>query len=696
MLRAGTAEFCLPGLSRPTFSLPHVPTFDLPPPLRPRTSFVRTLRCAGLLCLALVLGGCAGVTVSSVSPRDYLAARRGDALTTGRLSPASEEVLRVIGTDGDDCEQDEAACRAALMASTGIDEEQRLSTLSELWLLAALQTEGERRADAPASEDEQLGAWLEAARHAWAYLFFTPRGPDERAFEDRQTQVRDYYNFATQQALAGMFRRYQRAVDADGHGPAPDTLLQWGGWRVQSDASDLRLPSDAPLPHALIAASTLRFSGLRNTYRRDGFGAELVTVMQAPAGPDPDTGRRRTAIEAASEDALPFREMPYPSVTALLRFSGKTLGEVLRTRDVQVSLYDPHHTARVDLAGRHVPLAGNFTAGYGLWLARSEFALQALRTLLGQEDGLAAPRIHLMQPYDPARRTIVMLHGLASSPEAWINVANEVLGDERLRQNYQVWQVYYPTNMPLWANRQAIQEALERTIAHFDPAGTAPASRDMVLVGHSMGGVLARLLVSESGDTLWKMLLAQHPMSAEDQDALRPELDPFLRFRPLPQVGRAIFIAAPHRGTPFANQRLSRWFSNLVTLPLAVLERFSDVTRRLARTAAPEGEGVVRLPNSIDNLSDTDPFVQAASELPIAPRVPYHSIMGREAPEGALAASSDGIVPYASAHLEGAVSERVVPSGHSVQEQPAAILEIRRILRDSLPPASAAGAPGSQ
>ncbi|AVS96259.1 esterase/lipase family protein [Paracidovorax avenae] len=655
--------------------------------------------CATLLCLAALLAGCAGVTVSAVSPRDYLAQRRGDVLTTGRLSEASEEVLRVLGTDGDACDQDMPACRQMLAASTGVDEEQRLSTLAELWLLAALRASGDRRTtgpgtEAPANEDQQLDAWLESARHAWAYLFFTPRGPEARAFEDRQTQVRDYYNFATQQALAGMFSRYRRAVAAEGGELAPGRRLQWGSWRVRSDTSDLRLPSGAPEPSELIAASTLRFSGLRNTYRRDGFGAELVTAMQ-PAGDAPlPRGPRRSALQVASEAEQPFREMPYPAATALLRFDGSTLGEVLETHDVQVELYDPYHTAQVVLAGRQVPLAGNFTAGYGLWLARSGFAVQAMRSLLGMEDGLSAPRIHLMQPYDPSRRTIVMLHGLASSPEAWINVANEVLGDETLRQNYQVWQVYYPTNLPLWVNRQAIEDALERTIAHFDPTGTAPASRGVVLVGHSMGGVLARLLVSDSGDALWDTLLAEHPLSLEDRQALQPELDPLLRFHALPQVGRAIFIAAPHRGTPVARHRITRWLSNLVTLPLATMERFADVTRRLSRTEAPEGgSSVVRLPNSIDNLSDTDAFVQAAARLPVSPRVPYHSIMGRESADGPLSASTDGVVPYASAHLEGAVSERIIASGHSVQEQPGAILEIRRILRAHLAahPAGSAG-----
>ena len=102
----------------------------------------------------------------------------------------------------------------------------------------------------------------------------------------------------------------------------------------------------------------------------------------------------------------------------------------------------------MSLGGISVPLAANFTSGYGLWLARSGFATQALRNAIGTSDGLAEPHIYLLQPYDPDRRIIVMLHGSASSPEAWINTANEVLGDEVLRRGYQIWQVYYPTNAP--------------------------------------------------------------------------------------------------------------------------------------------------------------------------------------------------------------------------------------------------------
>ncbi|MGF6416155.1 hypothetical protein [Paraburkholderia sp. MM5482-R1] len=89
----------------------------------------------------------------------------------------------------------------------------------------------------------------------------------------------------------------------------------------------------------------------------------------------------------------------------------------------------------------------------------------------------------MMQPFDPNRRIILMLHGLASSPEAWVNVANDIQGDEVLRQHFQVWQVYYPTNVPILVNLARIRRATQQTLAHFDPDGTAPASHGMVLIG---------------------------------------------------------------------------------------------------------------------------------------------------------------------------------------------------------------------
>jgi pimeloyl-ACP methyl ester carboxylesterase len=215
------------------------------------------------------------------------------------------------------------------------------------------------------------------------------------------------------------------------------------------------------------------------------------------------------------------------------------------------------------LRGQRAPLAANFTAGYGVWLARANFNRQSLRSLLGREGGIDRPHVYLMQPYDPNRRIIVMLHGLASSPEAWVELANEILGDEALRQHYQIWQVYYPTNMPVALNHAMIRRALGDTLTHFDPSGQAPASSDLVLVGHSMGGVIARLMVSSTDQSL---------VQAADHSRLTPQqirrIDPMLRFEPFPNVSSAIFIAAPHRGTSVAGGRLGRWMAGFIRFPL--------------------------------------------------------------------------------------------------------------------------------
>ncbi|MGO3127085.1 MAG: esterase/lipase family protein [Luteimonas sp.] len=641
----------------------------------------RWLRSAMMLLLALSLAGCslAMVDVKSIPPGEYIAIKRGDILTTGELSAATREMLRVAGLDDRACARPQADCLQALTALHDIDNERRMAALTELWLQRALSL-APARGEVPA--DAQLDAWFEVARHAYAYLFFSARTPGERAFEDRQTQVRDYYNLATQEAATTLFARYAGAPGAEGE------ALQQAGWTIRTTLDGVRLPDGVDLPEELIPASSLQFAGLRSVYRRDGFGAELVAVMQ----PDPvttivvpdaddtaDHPRRRQRPQRRN-----YSEMPSPALTVLLRFPADDLAQLMATREVALSVHDPYVDSVAQMHGQQVPLAANFTAGYGLWLARSGFATQSLRTLFGRDHGIDRPHLYMMQPYDPDRRILLMLHGLASSPEAWVNVANEVLGDETLRQNFQIWQVYYPTNMPIALNHAQIRRTVDDALTRFDPDRRARASQDMVVVGHSMGGVIARLMVSSSGDALWDAVMANREIAPGDLRRVQRRLSPFLRFEPMPQIERAVFIAAPHRGTNIAGTRAGRWISRLVRLPLTFLENFDDVLQALAGSEkAPDGS-TGRIPNSIDNLSASDPFVRAAADLPRAPGVTLHSIIAQRDPAVPLAQSNDGLVPYTSAHLDDAVSEKVIVSGHSVQETAPAILELRRILHEDV------------
>ena len=641
------------------------------------------------LVVAVLLGtgsGCAMVKMRTVSTPDFTAAKRSDVLSSGKLGHATQEALQVIGLDPASCGRPQATCIEQMSQRPGVGSEARLAALAELWTQAALlATEAERKSASavPAAGTSAAGeAWLEAARHAYAYLFFSGRSPAQRAMEDRQLQVRDYYNHAVEQLTANLFERAREQASAGGSGTRLQVAEQ--GWTITADYAALQLQS---VPKAMMAASSISFAGLRSTYRRDGFGAELVVVMEPEqlvlplTGDEPEEGRR-------TRDNIPvYSEMPAINATAVLRFAGATLEQVLATRELSLVVYPPERTASIEMEGNQVPLAANYTAAYGLWLANSGFAGESLRTLFGRSEGITQPHIYLMQPYDPDKRILFLLHGLASSPEAWVNLVNEVTGDPVLRDNYQVWSVYYPTNAPVGLNRYTISRALNRTLAHFDPQGTAAASQDMVFVGHSMGGILARLMLSTPGDRLMGAMMDDFRLDAQRRERVERRLGPVLRYQPQANVSRAIFIAAPHQGTDIAGNRLGRFIGKLVRLPLTILGGFADVVQLLADPNAVDEEQAAekpRVPNSIDNLKASDPFIRAAAHLSMRPGLPYHSIIARRDPAVPLPQSDDGLVPYWSAHLDGAQSEKVINSWHSVQETPEAVLEVRRILHQEL------------
>lgn len=616
------------------------------------------------MLLFSILVGCAGVKVSFVKSSDYMQQRRGDILTTGQLSTYTGAALQVFGVDKKKCLDNGAMCRDILTNTIGVHSENRFSSLAELWLEEA------KKLDKQPLEDKRIedlvNAYLETARYSYAYLFMTRRTPEKRSLEDRQTQVRDYYNFAVQQILTTLFEYYRQKPPTALDGQH-DIHLRFGEWNITIRNEDIRFAGKRIMPEELIPASSLSFAGLRNQYRRDGLGAELVAV----------TSKRVVNMQSVEE---PFSETPFPAITAVISFPGSTPQEILKTHDVTITSYDPYGRESIELAETEVPIAANFTSGYGLWLARSGFAAQSLLTLIGKGDVLETPRVYLMQPYNPDRHIVIMLHGLASSPEAWINLANEVLGDETLRQNFQIWQIYYPTNAPIAFNHYEIYKAITQTLKNFDPDGKARATQKILLVGHSMGGVLSRLMVSSSGDRLWNAFLKQYSLEGGRLERVKKEIGPYMNFEPLPQVSRAIFIAAPHQGTPVAEIALVRWIAKFIKMPFSMLGRFKEVAQLLVDPSSANPVSLTRSFNSIDNLSGRDPFIQLSSTLPISSQVHYHSIIGNNTPKLSLADSSDGVVPYKSSHLDGADSELVVASGHSVQETPEAIIEIRRIM----------------
>ena len=618
-----------------------------------------------VLAALVALGGCATVHVATSPADKAILLKRGDVLTRGSLSDAALATLRSAAIEPADCQRYVADCLARLRRTEPLGDEARLATLAEVASVGALRAGG---GDESGYSDAAIAAWLDVARYAYGYLFLTARAPHARVFEARQNQVRDYYNVAVQHVALGVAER-----DLDRLAQARDGVVQLraGGWSLAFDLTHFPSENAAAVPVRLIPTDGLRFRGLYTTFRRDGFGSEIAVELAADSIGDP---------AAAKPPGSPHRvsRVRFVPLTVVIDFPGRDLAEVLATDRATVYAFDPYEQRDIDLHGSRLPLAANFSAGYGVWLAESPFARQATLSLLGRPGGLREPHVYRMQRFDPDRRILLMIHGLASSPEAWVNLANEVMGDEALRDGYQIWQVYYPTGLPLAWNHHELREVLAEALDEVDPAGTSRARHDIVVVGHSMGGVLARLLVSNPGDELSQWLDAR--LAARGGDAaLAQRLRPFVDFAPMPGIRRAVFMAAPHRGTPAAERGIGWLFTRLIRTPLELREHLQSRLGDEEGIAALGGERA--RPTSIDSLRDTDPFMRAAASVPIAAGLPYHSIIGVEDAAAPLQVATDGLVPYASAHLDGAVSELVIAGDHHVQERLESMLELRRIQR---------------
>lgn len=644
--------------------------------------------CISLL-LVLSVQGCAVVQVSSRNTAQSLIEQRDSILTRSRLSEASVGILSGIGRAPAACLQQLDACLQRLQPS--ITDEQYLSTASELYLLHAEQflaknQECQPRTTVSASSDQAIvvrikkqpaietsydmapqqhclqqrrQALLQSISHAYAYLFASQRPAQQRLFDNRQIQVRDFYNVAVSRFVAEQFNGQPDQAIAD---------IQLSNSSISINIQDHGQLFQHQPPEQLVAADELSFRGLRTVNRRDGFGVEFVAVM-----PEPNTDH--------TANIHPSRYLP---ISIVLRPSGQSAQQMIQSSSFTLDIYNPYQHTQAELTPQSTQnLAANFSAPYGLWLAQNNLAELAYRSLLALDETNAAPRLYLLEPYQPNKRVIILLHGLASSPEAWVNLTNDIFGDPVLRQGYQVWQVFYPTNMPMLESRLKIQQLIEKTYQQVDPQHKDHASQHSVLIGHSMGGVIGRLLLSETN--LGKTAFTEFSPRERSRLLQIPEIGRYFQLKPLPQVQRAVFISSPFRGTDYAD----RWFTlalrNIIRLPVSFLEAIDDA---IARASIDQQlmqriteTGLLEFQNGASELSKQSRFMRITAAVQMKAGLPYHAIMGKIEPTTSIADSSDGIVPYHSSHLEGAVSEQLIQGGHSIQANPEAVLELRRILR---------------
>jgi pimeloyl-ACP methyl ester carboxylesterase len=610
----------------------------------------RDVNAIALLALALVLAACTSspVGVAQIDASDVNRRLTRSALSTKQLSLQTHNILLEANLDAlFDDEPETALERLHDLAVSGSGGPSQLFAVAEASFLHA-----ERTGKRP--------YYLAAALYAWAYMF--PEDPAEAPspYDPRFRLAANLYNRGLTSALKTGENR--QVVLSGG------TLdLPFGQLEVAFDPAQLvwqgrRMTGFAPI-------AEFKVFGLEAHYRRPGLGAPLAASV--------------TSLMDQPSDLL-RAELTLP-VTALLRSPRSRIALAWPPLEATLEAYVPDVTETVEIAGRPVPLETEPTAvlAYSLtdspiWKQEYLRFLQALPFAHGQQSEL-----HATVPHRRGRIPVVFVHGTASSFGRWAEMYNRLAADARLRGRYEFWFFSYDSGSPIGWSALLLRESLKNAVKLLDPEGKDPGLRRMVVIGHSQGGLLTKMTAIDSGSQLWDMNFKRPPETLNVSPETRDLLRRVAFVTPLPFVKRVVFLATPHRGSSLTVGRLAEWVTDwirgFVKMPFAVTEALTELaTNNRDALVLSSADATPRL-TSVDQMNPRNIFLRTLAAIPIAPGVAANSIIAVKN-SGPVEEGGDGVVNYTSAHLDGVESELVVQSGHSLQDQPETVEEVRRIL----------------
>lgn len=594
-----------------------------------------------LLLLLVVAAGCtAPIGIERLSPRGAYRQLASNALTANQASDASQIVLRRHNLTALFDENPAGAIahlRQDVVDGTAASDE--IFALAELSILYSQDSGSKPHA-------------LAAAVYAYAYLF-----PENQS--ERPHSIDQRYRWAADIYAAGLTDGLR---DVDGKSidlQAGRRELPFGSLDIAFDAGDLVWGNRVLTTFSPVAEYDVE--GMRNRYRHRGLGVALAA----------------TTTRSSDRDDLMGDRIRVPA-TAVLRFEQPR--QQIRNSDINGNLDIFSDAEQVEIGGRQVPLEIDRTAPLASTLVETAFWKEEIWTFLGDALGLRkTSRLVIMEPHRPGRIPVVFVHGTASSPGRWADMVNDLLDDDRIRSHYQFYFFTYDSGNPIAYSAYKLRKALSEAVEQFDPEQKDPCIRDMVVIGHSQGGLLTKMTAIDSGDALWsgvsKLPFDQLRMPA----ASRQLLQEGLFVKPLPEVKRVVFVATPHQGSYLASSDyLRRLMAKLISTPRELTQATADLVG--ATDPSMRIASMQRLPTSIDNMSPGQPFIKALATIPIAPGVKAHSIIPVDG-VGPPDDLTDGVVAYSSAHIEGVESEYIVqPCTHSTQSNPETVAEVRRIL----------------
>ena len=514
----------------------------------------------------------------------------------------------------------------------------------------------------PSESREAKDYYLAAAIYAWFYLLGDGTEPPPGPYDRRFRVACDLYNRA-------VARGFSAGPLTNSVVRPESTLRVLAPGCVQVQFTKPAFHWDRDEIESFLPADDFTVRGLSTRDRQSGLGAPLIAVAKK------------------QENYENRRRLP---ATLLLRAPGNVSAWSRGDLTLSLELYSSFETNSVVVNGQIIPLESDATAPLAHALNDSSIWKIEYEQFFSPIERVKSD-IYLTHPYEPGKIPVIFVHGTMSSPIWWAEMWNTLRADPRLRERCQFWSFVYNSGNPVTFSAANLRDALERKIRLLDPEGNDPALRRMVVIGHSQGGLLTKLTATDTGDKLWH--------AAEDKDFDSLPLDPKDReairrcffFKPLPSVERVVFIATPHRGSYRSTSFVRKMARRFMVLPADVI-RLTTTILKLQGPGSVPSEVRAFVPTSVDNMSPDNKLLLALAEIPIAPNIKCHTIAAIQGddqpPEG-----GDGVVKYRSAHVSYADSEYIVRSGHSCQEKPLVIEEVRRILLEHLAVDPARGPP---
>ena len=618
-----------------------------------------------LIILFMTLPACARYGVRELSPLEQSRQVSRNATNSNEVSHLTRRYVLSENLQ-EKCDLE------SLISILDIDTDLR-STQDAILAIYAAELAFQAAKDHEVEDDTFARLNTSAMVYASAYLFDPSLKNRPSDFHPAQRIAIDIYNRSMAQVMRHLHAK--RALTGATH----RLPLMRGSLQVRLNVGVHYLPRS--FLHIRVAYD-YEARGFANHQSYFGLGTPLILLRPYASDPLETSEQKKSnpnlkyppGFETGSEPVENYQylgkaDQAYPA-TVLFEYDGDYLTRDRKQYEGEFRIVDSLSQDRASLNGREVPLETDFSSPMAYMLAGAEKNDSFFRRLDGDSIGETSG-LYMLYPYDKEKIPVVFVHGLASSPMTWFTMINELIADPKIRAKYQFWVYWYPTSNPVVFSAADLRKTLTSAQERF-------GFRRMVLIGHSMGGLLSRLMIQKSRTEDWIQELGIdssrfNAINLESQRVLRQATS----YDPLPFVNRVVFLATPHRGSALADGLAGYLGRRAMTVPGGVAEIFNS---GLSLITGSEDEPVMPPVSGIESLSPDSLFVRVTMNQPFAPGIPYHSIIGNRSATD-LDWITDSVVPYASSHLAGAESELLVESDHSVHTTMPAILEVRRILR---------------